>query len=130
MEIEWNQELVSGIDAIDLQHRHIVSLLNELTTAARSPHNYDLTHHFIEFNKAVQEHFSYEEALLNQCGFRELKRHKAGHEEIRELLDSMTTSIMLEDNAISEDSLNQVVRWFKQHLLSEDTRFFAWQNNS
>ena len=125
MSLKWNQELSSGIEAIDRQHQQILHLLEQLVIANQSPDNKErLINSLEEFNKAIQEHFDFEEALLAESGFRDLKRHKAGHEEIAETLNSITMSVMFDDSDISSEMINRVIRWFEEHLTSEDTRYF------
>ena len=125
MSVKWNQELSSGIEAIDRQHHQILHLLEQLVIANKSSDNKErLINSLEEFNKAIQEHFDFEEALLAESGFRDLKRHKAGHEEIAETLNSITMSVMFDDSDISSEMINRVIRWFEEHLTSEDTRYF------
>ena len=125
MALKWNKELSSGIEAIDLQHQHILELLDLLVIANKSPDNKErLIHSLEEFNKAIQEHFEFEEDLLAKSGYRDLKRHIAGHEEIAETLNSITMSVMFDESGISSEMINRVIRWFEEHLTSEDTRYF------
>lgn len=125
MALKWSNQLSSGIEAIDLQHKHILELLSELVQKQQaSDKAEDQVPALIEFSKALQEHFDYEEALLSQHKFREIKRHKEGHAEIADLLDSMTSKAILDEKPISAQSLSNVVKWFEQHLMSEDVRFF------
>ena len=83
MALKWNKEISSGIDAIDLQHKHILELLNQLVIANQIPVDSEkLAYSLLEFNKAIQEHFTFEEGLLAESGSRALKRPHAGHAAI------------------------------------------------
>lgn len=125
MALKWNKKLSSGIEEIDLQHQRILDLLDKLMIANQSPSDTErLVHSLDEFTKALKEHFDFEEALLAKSGYRDLKRHKAGHEEILETLQGITTSVMLDESDVSNEMINRVVKWFEDHLTSEDPRYF------
>jgi hemerythrin len=125
MSIEWSDELCSGIEAIDLQHRHIINLLNQLFIAHQSSSDPDqIVICLIELSKALQEHFAFEEALLAESGYKGMKDHKFGHEEISEMINSLTMSAMLDDTDISSESIEKIVKWFKEHLTTEDIKYF------
>ena len=125
MALKWNKDLSSGINAIDLQHKHILDLLDRLVIANQSPGDSErLARSLEEFNKAIQEHFDFEEALLAEYGYKDLKRHKDGHKEIAETLHSITMPVMLGESEIPTEMINRVVKWFEEHLTSEDPRYF------
>lgn len=125
MALKWNKEISSGIDAIDLQHQHILQLLNRLVDANQLPVDSEkLVDALLEFNKAIQEHFNFEEGLLAESGYKDLKRHIEGHNEISATLDGITMSVMLDESNIPHEMIDRVVRWFEDHLTSEDTRYF------
>lgn len=125
MGIEWSHELTSGIDAIEVQHKNIIDLLNLLVAAQKSSTDSDeLVSCLINFTRAIEEHFDFEEALLEEFGYRGLKQHKAGHQEISETLNSITLSAMLDEASVSPDLIDNVVKWFEQHLTSEDIKYF------
>ena len=108
-----------------VQHKHILELLNQLVDANKTPvDSKKLVHSLDEFTKAIQEHFNFEEALLEESGFKDLKRHQAGHKEISETLDSITMSVMLDETDIPQGMINGVLRWFEEHLTSEDPKYF------
>ena len=125
MGIEWNSDLISGFEEIDLQHKDIIDLLNRLLEANKSSNDPDeLVSCLVNFTRAIQEHFDFEEALLAKLGYRGLKQHKAGHQEIAETLNGITLSAMLDEASVSPESINSVVKWFEEHLTSEDLKYF------
>ena len=126
MIIEWNEEITSGIEEIDLQHQHIISLLNQIVYFYES---HDNSKKFIftllDFSEAIHAHFEYEEKLLADNGYKDLNNHKAGHEEISDLINSVLMPAMMNDEEdLPAEPLINIVRWFDNHLKTEDTRFF------
>lgn len=125
MEFLLKNEITSGIQEIDSQHHHILELLNRLvSTNKQSKNSEKLLSLLTEFSQAVKSHFDYEEKLLEKYRYKGLKHHKYGHEEVLDLLNSLTMSALLDGKEISEDSINKLVRWFEEHLASEDTKYF------
>ena len=125
MALTWSDKLSSGIEEIDLQHQRILELLSQLVIANQSPVSKErLILTLKEFTKAIEEHFDYEEALLAKSGYRGLKRHQAGHKEIAETLQSIIMSVIFDESEISNEMINRVVRWFEEHLTSEDPKYF------
>lgn len=126
MIIEWNDEITSGIEEIDRQHKQIISLLNQIVYFYETPdHSKELISSLLEFSKVIHEHFDFEEKLLAEYGFKGLKNHKAGHEEISDMINSVIMPAMLdEEGDIPAQPIISIVRWFENHLKTEDTRYF------
>ena len=61
---------------------------------------------------------------MKKYRYKGLKNHKYGHDEVLDLLNSLSMSAMLDGRDISQDSINKLVRWFEDHLSSEDTKYF------
>ncbi|MBT8439026.1 MAG: hemerythrin family protein [Gammaproteobacteria bacterium] len=126
MIIEWNEEITSGIDEIDRQHKQIIGLLNQIVYFFEtSDSSKELISSLLEFSKVIHEHFDFEEKLLAQYGYKDLKNHKAGHEEISDMINSVVMPAMLDDEAdIPAEPIISIVRWFENHLKTEDARYF------
>jgi len=132
MIIEWNEEITSGIKEIDRQHKQIISLLNQIVYFFETPDSSkELISSLLEFSKVIHEHFAYEEKLLAEYGFKGLKNHKAGHEEISDMINSIVMPAMLDEEAdIPAEPIISIVRWFENHLKTEDARYFKSVKNT
>ena len=126
MIIEWNKEVTSGIDEIDRQHKQIISHLNQIVYFFETPDSSkELVSSLLEFSKVIHEHFDFEEKLLAEYGFKGLKNHQAGHEEISDMINSVITPAMLDpESEIPAEPIINIVRWFENHLKTEDARYF------
>ncbi len=123
--MKWDPSLSSGIDEIDSQHKKILILLDKLIIShSASSLTPEFTTALVEFSEAVKKHFAYEEALLAKLNFKGLKNHKAGHDEIADLLNSMSMTIILDEKNVPFQSVERLAKWFNQHLTSEDIKFF------
>ena len=103
-----------------------INQLNQIIYLFESPDSSkDLITCLLEFSKLIQAHFDYEEKLLAEYGYKDLKNHKAGHEEISDLINSVIMPAMLDEDAdIPAEPIIRIVRWFENHLKTEDTRYF------
>ena len=78
--IVWKDEYSVGLDSIDQQHRKLINLINQLTTAV----DYSTGEEFerealadvVEYTKT---HFTYEEGLMEDNGYPDFEAHKAQH---------------------------------------------------
>jgi hemerythrin len=132
MIIEWNEEITSGIEEIDRQHKQIISLLNQIVYYYETPESSkELISSLLEFSKVIHEHFDFEEKLLAEYGYKGLKNHKAGHEEISDMINSVIMPAMLDEEAdIPAEPIISIVRWFENHLKTEDARYFKSINHN
>lgn len=80
--INWTDDLNIGIESIDEQHRHIVSLFNGLNEAHKHG-EIDVANKLLgELIEFKVFHCAHEEDLLKQSGFPLYKMHKLSHELI------------------------------------------------
>lgn len=80
--INWTDDLNIGIESVDEQHRHIVSLFNRLNEAHRHGEKGAANKLLSELIEFKVSHCAHEEDLLKQSGFPLYKMHKLSHELI------------------------------------------------
>ena len=83
--INWDENLSTGIAAIDSQHREIFSRFNALLEACDRGRSREALADILEFmNSYVLQHFRDEEALQAKVGFPQLPAHRRQHRELAE----------------------------------------------
>ena len=92
--VEWNQSYNVGIEHVDKQHKHLVSLINSLYNACLDEKNI-LEETFTSVMKEIVEyvmvHFRDEEAIMESVNYPQLKEHKKKHEAfVKEVLTAVT----------------------------------------
>ncbi|WP_028830258.1 diguanylate cyclase [Proteocatella sphenisci] len=125
--LEWSESLECGNELIDMQHRKMHSMMNDLL---ENYFEYGLDDKFEKkFNEAmnfIQEHFNDEENLLREWGYPKLAEHSKMHAE---LLDhTVILRKKVEKKTMSEGELvsyvvNEVVFG---HLVNEDRDFYKY----
>lgn len=67
--LKWTEDLDTGIEVIDKQHRRLVEYLNELNTAINAGDKAGVNHVLEELIDYTLSHFSFEEELIERSGW-------------------------------------------------------------
>lgn len=120
----WNDYFNTGLDEIDIQHRRLVELLNELTRQAAigvNPGLFDYV--LVSLADYATQHFRTEEALWQMAlpGSDELRAHKRAHEGFVEFITRHREGAAQGDFS-PEPLIDFLVRWLVAHILEADRR--------
>lgn len=88
----WSKSYELGFDILDCDHKNLVEIVNRVARAIESGDlgkTLALMHHFADTARA---HFTQEEALLRDSGFRNLERHVTYHERLLSNADTIMRS--------------------------------------
>ena len=118
----WNEGMSVGIDAIDEDHKQIISILAKLTSAEHGEASADAIEAiFMELEQYVILHFAREEALLAKVDYADLKAHKASHQKFIDKLPKLKEEWLTKDClACSEKITSFLYRWIVNHILVDD----------
>lgn len=122
----WNHDLTTGISSIDLQHRKLIDIINDVL---RLCFNNDLIDEkkiaevYKNLSLYVVEHFASEEQIMKDSfvDLRHFNEHVRVHAEFKETVNQL----FLDHTAlINPDRLGEVaeflIRWLAYHILSMD----------
>ena len=121
-ELVWRDELNTGIDVLDGQHKRIVEFINELDRV-RVAGGRDAIGEIIEgMVDYTLSHFAFEETLMEDAGYEFLRGHKKVHELfVRRVADFQTKFQGGEDVA---DGLHGLLsRWLFSHIRNDDAAY-------
>ena len=126
---EWTDDLVTGNDRVDEQHKELIFRLNLLIESVWNGTGQAEAIRIIDFlGNYVIEHFGTEEELMMSTGYPELASHKGVHDafiqrflEIRSRFDQegMKSEIAL-------SILDEVCEWLRNHIKNLDMRLAAF----
>ncbi|OHC90846.1 MAG: hypothetical protein A3J87_01780 [Sideroxydans sp. RIFOXYB12_FULL_59_6] len=119
----WTDNLNTGIDVIDNQHKRIVDYINKLyhvhNNNAGKVAMKDVIDELVDYTLT---HFAFEEGMLDDYHYARLDEHKALHEQfaaqVRELRDRFDAS-----ESASVELNNLMVTWLFNHILHEDAKY-------
>ncbi len=119
MPIIWEARLDTGIDVIDAQHRRIVDYINDLELAKAKGDRRLVTDVIEQLIDYTQSHFGFEEAMLEEAGYKFLKPHKKVHELfIKRVTDFTMRAAKGEE--IADELHSMLCKWLLNHIANED----------
>ncbi len=121
----WSDNLNTGIQVIDRQHRRIVDYINRLYESHKNGSTKEETGNVIdELIDYTLTHFAFEETMLEDVNYTALDTHKVFHDqfiqqvrEIRERFDEHEIAVI--------ELNNLMVTWLFNHILHEDAAYVS-----
>lgn len=120
--LDWSEDLVTGIEVIDGQHRRIVDMINQLHLVQQGAEPQKVGQVIDELVDYTISHFAFEEAMLEEAGYVFTKAHKRVHEVfIKRVHEYRARFIQGED--ITEELKGLLGRWLFGHIRNEDKNY-------
>jgi hemerythrin len=129
MAIEWNENLVTGNQGIDNQHRELFRRFDLLLEACNHKKGKEEVYHLLLFlSDYVKTHFAMEEDLQTKCNFPNYQAHKEQHhafirdfEQLEKQLKEEGTTLLL---VIQTNQ--RIVKWLINHINVMDKELAAF----
>ena len=121
--IEWREEFSIGIPAVDLEHRDLIELINDLHgLLGESASHEQVLDALGEIFAQISAHFALEEKYMRDTRYPDLPSHKDSHEalldELRDVMDRVQ-----EDGSYDERRLSRELNdWFTLHFRTHDAK--------
>ena len=126
MGIEWSNELNTGIEEIDKQHRELFARFNSLLEAYSAGKGKDEIIGFHDFlTSYVQEHFKSEEEMMLRHSYPGYDEQLIEHESFRTQLSEIRQNLMatkIENNDLISIG-DCVADWLIDHIHKKDRLF-------
>jgi hemerythrin-like metal-binding protein len=120
----WKPSYDLGVAEIDLDHRHLVGLINELYEAMKVGHGYELINHLIDqLLEYTREHFANEEGFMRASGYPYLEPHVREHQEFRDKIEALDRGRRAGQLLPSSELLSFLCDWLRTHILDSDKDF-------
>jgi len=120
--IVWSDELATGINVIDSQHKRIVHYINQLTDAKNldAPELVgDVLNELIDYTLS---HFAFEESLMDDAGYSAAAIHKRTHDAFREKIESYQQQHLAGED-VSEELFQLLNVWLLNHIAEDDDSY-------
>lgn len=114
--LEWNNRFSVGNPELDKQHKRLLAIIDQVTDAADRQ---DLLQSLLDLNRYASDHFSYEETLLERCGYENIEEHAGLHEEFIAQIGVFLSN----QNLKKEELLSFLNHWWINHILVEDMAY-------
>jgi len=118
----WQNDLNTGIEEIDSQHKRIVEMINHLYDAEKKGDKNEIREVLVDLVDYTQSHFAFEETLMEDAGYRFSRAHKKVHELFIRRVEEYRMRFDAGENIVQElrDTLS---RWLFRHIRSEDAAY-------
>ena len=121
---ELTENLYTGNETIDGQHRELIEKINRLLEVCESGDGKLSALRMLNYlSEYTQFHFREEEELQKEAGYPGLEQHKKKHEELRRTVDELYDMLEEEegptDKFVHQVSLN-VIEWLYNHIQGFD----------
>lgn len=125
---EMKEEYLTGIDAIDTEHRRLFELAEETYQLQNNefiPDKYDQIKAVLEeLRDYTIMHFSHEEEYMQSIGYKKLFSQKIQHEKFIEWLNSQTEEFEDDDPDTQDEAISKILTfltdWLINHIVSMD----------
>lgn len=121
----WNENLKTGINKIDEQHKVIIMLINKLANNLTQEKEFEIEDTFNELAKYADFHFKSEEKIWEEHlhGSELVLLHKDSHDSfLPEVLKIKENNKDKSFTETAEEILLFLIRWLAFHIVDEDKR--------
>jgi hemerythrin len=122
--MEWNDQLVTGIQEFDVDHHHLVALLNKAYDDFMLGVPNDSV--LVILNELIvyaSHHFVAEEIWMVNHSYPKLEAHKYEHDSFTKTVLELQDKFHHGNEHISLDTLTFLKKWVKNHLLETDVDY-------
>lgn len=120
--IRWSNELDTGIQVIDNQHKRIVEYINSLIDARDSLDKKQVSMVLDELVDYTLSHFTFEESLMEEAGYPFIKGHKRVHQLFAKRIGDYVQRFRMGED-IADELLNTLKAWLINHIKSDDNDY-------
>lgn len=124
MAIAWSEDLATGIEVIDTQHKRIVDYINQLEGAILQGNRSTVGVVLSELVDYTLSHFAFEESLQEEAEYKYAKPHKAIHE-----LFAKRVAQYKERHTLGEDIARELhgmlCTWLVHHIKRDDMAYVS-----
>lgn len=121
--LKWTDELNTGIEVIDGQHRRIVTYINQLHELNERPHSAEVNEVVMALVDYTSSHFCFEESLLTDAGYTAFVEHQLEHNEFKHKIFRFRERAEANDEGVAKDLLELLNDWLFGHILHEDSQY-------
>ena len=124
--LAWSNSYSVGVPRVDADHITLLSLLNQMhINLAADKNRHALAPVLQALLTYADNHFRFEETLMEQAGYPELDAHREKHESFRQRLNGV-----MSDGTSTDETARRLRAllsgWLFDHIMRVDARMGAW----
>ena len=118
----WQDDMDTGIDIIDGQHRRIVEMINHLHITQKSMERFAVGEVIDELVDYTLSHFAFEEELMEEAGYPFCAAHKRVHEVFTKRVSEYRMRFQAGEDVVDELK-SMLSRWLFNHIRNDDKAY-------
>ncbi len=122
MRAEFDDNLITGNEMIDSQHRELIDKINNLLAACEKENGAEEASEMLKYlSDYVNFHFEAEEKFQEEISYPGIKEHKAKHAEFKQTVAAMEQMLgRTQSPEFINLVQNQVIDWLYTHIKGFD----------
>ena len=125
----WSDAYSVKVGVIDMQHKTLVDLINELHQAMMTGSgNEHLGKILASLIKYTQAHFKAEEGILQLNQYPDFANHKAEHERLTRTVLDFQGKFQRNEIGLTTEVMDFLKDWLSKHILGVDKRYSPYLN--
>ena len=122
--VEWKDSYSVGIDSIDLQHKKLLNLINQLQTAVDYSTGEQFEREALdELVDYTKNHFTYEEGLMSDNDYPGFVEHKAQHEKMFKKVGEVLAEYEQDHDTAMSNAAQYLKDWLIHHINGTDKEY-------
>lgn len=124
--IDWDTEFECGIESIDKQHKHLIEIINKFVKGLhQGTGNRQMTEVLNDLIGYTQEHFRFEEKMIEEAGYEGFKQHQAMHRQLIQDIERFQYNYEVDGQRVIQDVTNFLQYWISSHILKNDKAYVS-----
>lgn len=132
MRAEFSENLVTGNELIDSQHKELIGRINKLLDSCEAESGMVTAVNTLDYLADYTDfHFGAEEKLQKEIGYPDYDRHKAQHEGFKQTIKELDEMLQEEEGpsaAFVKKVEENVIKWFYTHIEGFDRSVAEYKN--
>ncbi|MCX7970254.1 MAG: hemerythrin family protein, partial [Negativicutes bacterium] len=125
MQLLWKSEYSVGIDEVDVQHRTLFEIFNEIHALRQDKtvvDKYDgIITILVRLSNYAEVHFHTEEEIMAGCNYPQLAEHRQKHQDFMEKVNNIDPDkIDMQQDRYLREIMDFVGNWLCDHILVMD----------
>jgi len=121
--LQWKPEYSVGVESMDVEHREMIDLINEIYEKLDSAPDADQIEDCLgDIFSTVSMHFALEESLMRKSNYAEYQAHKDNHEELLDQIRDLMDDFAADTSAGAVKLERGLSDWFAGHFATFDAR--------
>ncbi len=127
--INWNDNYSVKVYGIDAQHKKLVTIINELHDKMKEGKGKEVVGKLLsELVDYTVFHFSFEEKLLTNNNYPELKTHAKQHSDLIVQVKDFLKKLESGNSILALELMSFLKKWLVEHILDSDKKYSAFLN--